>query len=491
MSYPSSARPTANCSDCGRVWYPGHRDPPVTVCTVCRLRAQQAGPIPTGDDGSGRPRTKGLRGAGNSSRSPSPAPTPTAPPNTPAAGLEAQYRGMTQEERENHMRALFAVVGPDEIVRLGDSAGRPEVSVLTAAMEAVVAVWEGLGLEAAVDGYQDTEVANAYGASEREQQADLLSAVSAVAALARPVLEEMPAGRLESLLCDGVLGRVAAGQYGDGVVHGVGEGQGRTRGIAPVTLQIVAVVEIDGRDGLFRVQLQVTDGTHVVPAYVFSQHHAALHDCLYSVVTLTEWSYQVSNFEASGGYIVASDLVPGDPADPFRPQASLAPAGASYPRLDAPPDPAGVPSAHAVPGTHAALVVVEPVAACACDGCWCTAVEAEAGTHGVTSPGPGCVLARVNARSYTAIWDECRFTASRDVATASQASKRLACYWDAAVNLYAVRGGGNRCVLPLCIVTSIRARYPNPRGTPYTDDRSDGGMLIDLVNLAAISETMA
>jgi hypothetical protein len=52
----------------------------------------------------------------------------------------------------------------------------------------------------------------------------------------------------------------------------------------------------------------------------------------------------------------------------------------------------------------------------------------------------------------------------------SNRCKRYALYYYCATNWYGVSGHGNRVVLPPCIVTAIRHKYPNPRGMAYGDE---------------------
>lgn len=106
----------------------------------------------------------------------------------------------------------------------------------------------------------------------------------------------------------------------------------------------------------------------------------------------------------------------------------------------------------------------------------CNQVEVDDGDDGYeVSP----VAANSNGRCILERWPVPEFStvehADRGAANALEAVitprvQRYALYYYYARTVYNVSGGGHRAVLPCCVVTAVRTKYPNQRGTMYCTD---------------------
>ena len=377
---------------------------------------------------------------------------------------------MTGGDLEAHQRALCAAVGAGGMVA-GLGGERPVVSVIRAALEAALAHWDDLGLDAATSGYQ-AEGSDQYGEAERQAHAEILPLINEIYDRSRDVLHaRLDADDHRRVLSEGALARIAAGDAGVETDMDVG----CSRGQETIMLQVLAVQHIADQDDMWRQRLQVTDGATRMVAYAYSHHHDALADSLHAVITVTEWTWLLDATEAGrgGGYLVLTAIVPPDVGDPFQPDGPLREGGTPYVGAgNAALAPVGP---HRVDGTDASDAGVQPVAPRVCDGRDCASVEAgRTGTHLCKSPGAGCIMRRIQLPDHAAVWNDNRWTRDRMVGRAQPKEKRMARYCWCISNVFGVRGGGNRAMLPPCVVTHIRAEDPNPIGVPYTDDRTDG-----------------
>ena len=292
MAFPTRLF-TVPCPRCGGQYYVGMGGDPGS-CGRCRLQdATQS--TETRNDGSGRP----AQGRSRISVTPPPVDAGATPP-TPTTPIP-DYARMTGGDLEAHQRALYAAVGAGGMVA-GLGGERPVVSVIRAALEAALAHWDDLGLDAATSGYQ-AEGSEQYGEAERQAHAEILPLINEIYDRSRDVLHaRLDADDHRRVLSEGALARIAARDAGVETDMDVG----CSRGQETIMLQVLAVQHIADQDDMWRQRLQVTDGATRMVACAYSHHHDALADSLHAVITVTEWTWLLDATEAGrgGGHLV-------------------------------------------------------------------------------------------------------------------------------------------------------------------------------------------
>ena len=433
---------------------------PVGGVGVCRPCRQALADRPLTDRSPRRNKSK--RDKGGSGATPS---------------LDDYYANLDPGDRQRHLEAVARVMGAAALVKCG-AGGKPSIAVLTSAVASCVDNWDAIGATVAVHDFPAIESGQLTNPDRRRQVVDLLERCGD---LSRLVDRDLNVEMNEE------------GATGLGLTTGAintlfdQEGWRRPGGAleitAPMTLQILKVGEpLDGVDGPWARSILVTDGVEKILCYPFTQCHSLLEGGDNCVVTIHGGTlmYVPDAPGQANAKLLVHDMTLPDRGNPDRPTAPVVdPTSIGFPRpaveRDLPPPPAPFP----IPGHGDDPEDGSYVAEMKCNGCNCRTVEAaDTGTHVCAVAGPGCVLSRVQIPHWRQLMLDCKWTSGNDLSAPSPRELRLAEFFWWATNLYKVQGGGNRCVLPLCVVAAVRCRHPNPPGVAYTDTRTDGGVVV-------------
>jgi len=351
--------------------------------------------------------------------------------------------------------------------------------VLTSAVQSLVNNWAAIGANVAVHDFPAPQSGQLINPERRRQVVDLLELCGDLSRLVdRDLRVEMNEDGATGLgLTTGAINTLfdQDGWRCQG---------GAVESTAPMTLQILKVGELlEGVDGPWARSILVTDGVSKMLCYPFTQYHPLLEGSENCVVTISGCTlrYEPDDPERGHAKLLVHDMTPPDRGDPDRPAAPIAdPNTLGFPRPAADRDAPPPPPPFAIPG-HGEPEDANHVAPMECDGCNCRTVQAaDTGTHVCAVAGPGCVLSRVQVPHWRQLMLDCKWTSGNDLSAPSPRELRLAEFFWWATNLYKVQGGGNRCVLPLCVVAAVRSRHPNPPGVAYTDTRTGGAYVIDV-----------
>ena len=377
------------------------------------------------------------------------------------------------EDRQRHLEALARVMGPAAVIKC--DGGKPSMAVLGAAVRSLVNNWDAVGAAIAVQDFPAPQSGQLVNPARRRQVVDVLEACGDLSRLVdRDLRVEMHEGApglgLSTGAIDSLFDRDGWRLIGGAIESSV-----------PTTLQMIGVGDaIDGVEGPWGRSFVATDGVSKVLCCPSTQHHDLLGGGENCVVTISGCTllHDPDERDRGHGKLLVHDVTPPDRGDPDRPTAPIAdPDTLGFPRPAAGRDALPPPPPFAIPG-HGEPEGANHVAPMECDGCNCRTVQAaDTGTHVCAVAGPGCILSRVQLPHWRQLMRDCKWTSGNDLSAPSPRERRLAEFFHWATNCHRAQGGGNRRVLPLCVVAAVRSRHPNPPGVAHTDTRTGGAFI--------------
>ena len=239
-----------------------------------------------------------------------------------------------------------------------------------------------------------------------------------------------------------------------------------------------------------RIKLNLSDGTHMIPAIVASQlYDTALKLELHDIIQIDKYNVNRFDMQPSGkldGYkgffllvteytVVRTTWLTGplkydtytDIKPYVRSRASFTGPVPEYVSSTAPSQvqtiTAGSTSAsrqshHPISGTR-----FQNVPVVACSGNHCSAVEGQVFNR--------CMLHTHEIPDVCDVLNECWFVEEKylkDHTTMEARLQRNVIYWWFATNMFGAMGKHNRITLPSCLIAAIRNKHPNTAGEAYS-----------------------